>query len=285
MDAAAGVTRSGWWTGGALILGLALGLAGCRSVDLVVVKKQRGAGGGAEAVDSGLGGGGTATGGTDGTGEAGGGTDGGDGGTDDGGGSGADDGGDGGDGGTTLPPEADCEDGVDNDEDGLVDCDDADCDAIAPCWWPASMAHEGAFDFAGNRVTCETWFGDFDETVDDCATRYDASLAALPAGEGCPVCDRSYSGALHYATNTCADVVGGSYPSSAVIGFVFHSPTSWEVYGQADDGSWTSTPLVHSGGRFSFVTAEPLWVDTGDCDNDPLNAGTLTVTWTFSDAG
>jgi hypothetical protein len=267
-------------------------LGGCKTVDLVVVKK----GGGAErsATDSGLTGDGTGSGagGADGGG-AGSGGDGSDGsgaGSDDGGSDdgGSDDGGsdDGGsDDGTELPPEAECGDGLDNDEDGSTDCADPDCAEVAPCWWPETVVHDGSFDFLGNRVTCETWIGDFDENVDDCTTRYSSTLTAMAEGTGCPVCDRTYSGTLSYSTNSCASVIGGDYPSSAEIGLVFHSPTSWEIYGEADDGSWTSTTLSYSGGTHSFTTAEPIWVDTGDCDNDPLDVGTLTVTWSFRDGG
>lgn len=257
---------------------VAILLGGCRTVDLVVFKKGN-ARGAQDTADGGDGGGAGTDGGSGGSGGDGGADGDEDGGADGAGTDGGDGAGDGGDDGG-LPPESDCDDGVDNDEDGAPDCSDDDCADVAPCWWPDAMQHEGSFVFRGNRVTCETWLGDFDEQVDNCETRYTSTLTPVASG-GCPTCDRTYAGTLSYSTNTCASVVGGTYPATAEIGFVFLSPTSWEVYGADESGGWTGTGLIYSGGRFGFETAEPLYVDTGDCDNDPLNAGTLTVTWQF----
>ncbi len=211
-------------------------------------------------------------------------------GTSDGGGNGGGgaDGGSGGDGtgdGGSLPPESECTDGVDNDEDGDIDCDDADCAGVAPCWWPTSIQHDGSFAFDGLRVVCETFWGDFDEDVADCATQYSSTL--LPVDDPslqCPTCDRTFFGALSYSVNSCESVLeGGSYPSEAYFGFVFVSESQWTLYGKNDSGAWESTGvnLNVNGDQYVFTVTEPISVDTGNCDNDPLHVGDLTVTWTF----
>jgi hypothetical protein len=201
----------------------------------------------------------------------------------DGGGGGGDGGG--GDGGGDPEPETSCDDGVDDDLDGATDCDDSDCAEVAPCWWPATLQHQGAFDFDGYTVTCETFFGDFDEDVPDCSTRYEATLVEVtdPA-EACPTCDRTYYGTLTYTTDSCGDILGsGDYPTEAYFGFVFHDADRWTLYGEDDAGSWaTGVDLTVSGGSYSFTHLEPIYVDTGECDNDPLLAGELAVTWAFT---
>jgi hypothetical protein len=202
------------------------------------------------------------------------------------GGDGSDGGaGDGGESGDAPPdPEADCQDGVDNDEDGLMDCEDDDCADVAPCWWPSSMRHDGVFDFDGFEVTCETWIGDFDETVPDCQTTYTSTLTEVtdPALQ-CPTCDRTFYGALSYTADTCGDLTGGDNPTEAYFGFVFTSPTEWTLYGDDGSGGWEAgVPLTVSGADYSFAHTEPLYYDSGECDNDPLHIGNLTITWAFT---
>ena len=245
-----------------LVLSALVALAACTPVEeSTAVKKTDGTDDGTDGVDGGDGSDGSD--GADGT-----------------------DGGDGSDGEEPPPPESDCTDGLDNDEDGLADCDDSDCAEVAPCWWPTSLTHDGAFDFDGFEVTCETWFGDFDEQVDDCTTRYTATLTEVtdPAAQ-CATCDRTFYGALTYTDNSCADILdGGDYPIEAYFGFVFHSPTAWTLYGDDGSGGWESgVDLVVSGTTHSFSHTESIMVDTGECDNDPLYAGDLTITWSFSE--
>lgn len=207
---------------------------------------------------------------------------GGDGGTDDGSGSATD----GGDDGTTDPPdpESECDDGTDNDEDGLVDCEDPDCAEVTPCWWPEAIAHEGAFDFDGRTVECDFGIGSIDVDVDDCVTAYSATLTPVtdPSLE-CPTCDRTFYSTLSYSVNTCEDVLeGGSYPADAYFGFIFTSETEWRLVGKDDAGNWEAgVDLIVEGDAFTFSTTEALNIDSGECRNDPLYVGDLTVSWSF----
>ena len=122
--------------------------------------------------------------------------------------------------------ETDCDDGVDEDADGATDCADDDCAEVAPCFWPDAIDHAGDFDFDGWEIECDVGFP-IDVDVDDCQTAY---TSLMTESTGCDVCDRTYAGTFAYSVDSCAELIGEDSPSSGSFGFVFHSPTQWEIY-------------------------------------------------------
>ena len=208
-------------------------------------------------------------------------------------GSGSGDGGDGDAGSgsgddTTDPPEPEtvCDDGVDNDSDGATDCEDSDCAEATWCQWPASMAHEGAYDFdAQNNVECIIRGFPVDIDVSDCITRYTAELTPVTdAAEACPTCDRTYYGTLTYSENTCAAALPAlELPTDAYFGFIFTTDTEWQLVGKGPSGDWdAAVELTVSGDGFEFATTETINISDDRCSNSPLYVGDLTVTWAFS---
>ena len=186
-------------------------------------------------------------------------------------------------------PETECFDGEDNDGDGKTDCEDSDClSAYEECSWPDVIDHRSVFDFQGRKVTCETFWGDFDEDVPDCQTAFNSALGHTTDGPQCQECDRTYFGTFEYTADSCGDLYGdgSALPTEGRFGFIFVDENVWELWGIDDaTGQWEKAVDLKKGsdGRYTYTAPkETVEYDSGECDNDPLYVGDLIVEISFT---
>lgn len=192
---------------------------------------------------------------------------------------------------TDVPdPETACDDGVDNDSDGATDCDDSDCADAFECSYPDAIAHTTVVEFDGYQVECDLGiWGTHDEQIDDCVTRFTVPLTEATTGDLCPACDRTYSGPITYEQDSCLALIGGDRPTEGWFGFVFIDENTRELWSRDEiGGGWVKgVTLSRKGGEWRLVesgeVAEDVETDFGDCENNPLTLGLLTVTMTFVD--
>lgn len=182
--------------------------------------------------------------------------------------------------------ESECKDGLDNDEDGSSDCEDSDCAEDYWCNLPDSMEHSTTVDFQGRDIICESWAGDYTDTVPDCITAIAATLTR-DLSDPCPSCDRTYSGTTRVVRDECSEITGGAseLPTSLAFGFVFDGPDARELWVKNEQsGLWEkAVDLTEDGGTWSFTTSEPLHTDVEYCDNSPLYVGDIHATLSFTD--
>ena len=104
----------------------------------------------------------------------------------------------------------------------------------------------------------------------------------------CAACDATFEGSLNYSTDSCADLIDQSSPTSTGFGFVFTSTNSWQFFARnAETGQWESGGVATNdgSGTYSFSASDVISGDPDDCDNGDQDLGNLTLTLTFSDAG
>ena len=135
-------------------------------------------------------------------------------------------------------------------------------------------------------MTCETWAGDFDETIDDCVTDFTSPLEQVTDGDICTQCDATYEGPFSYSQDTCTVIFGDGTapPASGRFGFAFVNDNKWVLFGKNEtSGQWEEgVDLSNDGGRYTWATTEAVNVDVDDCDNSPLYVGDVTVTLSFT---
>ena len=173
-------------------------------------------------------------------------------------------------GGSQATPETSCDDLVDNDNDGLVDCEDDDCAAEFHCSWPDAFDHDVSIFFDASSTA--EFLG-----YDDCEILANAVLSNDDPN-ACPTCDRSYTGALTYPSDTC-DMIEDERPGSVTYGLVFLSETERVFYGaEAKGKAWAEigSATVGPDGSYTMTTEENVEVEGFD-------AGDLTLVLSFTD--
>jgi hypothetical protein len=169
-----------------------------------------------------------------------------------------------------VTSEAICDDLIDNDNDGLVDCEDVDCAEEFHCTWPDDVDHDISIFFDASSIAELLGY-------DDCEILADSVLSSDEIN-ACPTCDRSYTGALHYPTDTCT-VLEKDRPESITYGLIFLSETERAFYGaEAKGKSWVEigSATAAPNGAYTLTTEENV-------DVDGFDAGDVTIVLTFTD--
>ncbi len=171
---------------------------------------------------------------------------------------------------TPPPPETACDDGLDNDLDGLADCEDADCAAEFHCTWPDAMEHQGQLAIR--------WENGAEWLYDDCRVVFSGTLQRVDEPDACPDCDRTFTGPLTYAKDTCSTQLGQAPPAEATYGVLFVDESTRRIF-IPDAKGWVELGEAVDDGKGTYRLAR-----LDDVIEQGTDYGDLTTNLAFTDA-